>query len=108
MLANEALDVSTAASGAEALQRIGQIRPDLLIADLCLASTDGWALLACEKRLRPNLPIFVITALSARETGGAHEVATEYFQKPPDLDALIEAIRRRLRESGSAQPSSAA
>jgi DNA-binding NtrC family response regulator len=96
VLAQEAMNVMTAAGGEEALRLIEQYEPDLLITDLCMASFDGWSLLVREDRLRPSLPIFVITALPARETCGADQVASEFFQKPLDLDALLSGIRRHL------------
>jgi hypothetical protein len=47
-----------------------------------------------EKLQRPDLPIFVITALPQPNLGGADLFAHEFFQKPIDLDALIAAIYR--------------
>ena len=96
VLAREGLNVITAADGDEALWSIEQYEPDLVITDLRMAATDGWDVLARENRLRPQLPIFVITALPPRESCGADQAADEFFQKPLDLDALIAAIHRHL------------
>ena len=96
VLAGQQLHVVAAAGGDEALRLIEQHEPDLMITDLCMASVDGWDLLVRENRLRPALPIFIITALPARETSGADRFAAEFFQKPIDLDALLAAIRRHL------------
>ncbi len=85
-----------AVSGEEALRLIEQHEPDLMITDLCMASVDGWDLLERENQLRPHLPIFIVTALPARETCGADHIADEFFQKPVDLDALLAAIERHL------------
>lgn len=103
VLAGHELNVMVAAGGDEALRLIEQHEPDLVITDLCMVPVDGWELLIRENRLRPGLPIFVITALPARETGGADQSATEFFQKPLDLDALLAAIRRHLGPPDSAQ-----
>ncbi len=78
MLSTEDLMVTTAAGGAEAMRAIELHEPDLLITDLCMASTDGWDLIVRENRLRPAIPIFVITALPARETGGADQLAKQF------------------------------
>jgi DNA-binding NtrC family response regulator len=102
VLSTEGLAVTTASGGEEAMRSIELHEPDLLITDLCMASTDGWDLLARENRLRPSLPIFVITALPARETCGADQVATKFFQKPLNLDALLSAVRRQLHGSDPA------
>jgi DNA-binding NtrC family response regulator len=97
---DQQLHVIAASGGEEALRLIAQNEPDLMITDLCMTGVDGWDLLVRENRLRPDLPIFVITALPAKETCGADQFATEFFQKPLDLDALLAAVRHHL---GAAQ-----
>ncbi len=89
--------VITAANGEEALERLNEQQPDILITDLKMGDVSGWDLLFHETLQRPNLPIFVITALPPPATGGAERFAAEFFQKPLDLDALVGAIHRRLR-----------
>jgi DNA-binding NtrC family response regulator len=96
VLAGEPLHVIAAASGEEALRLIEQHEPDLIITDLCMAPFDGWDLLEREHKRLPHRPVFVITALPARETRGADHFAHEFFQKPLDLDALLAAIHRHL------------
>jgi DNA-binding NtrC family response regulator len=96
VLSMESWTVVTAQSGEQALQRLATGEPDLMITDLCMGKINGWDLLFHEKLQRPRLPIFVITALSRNATSGADSFATEFFQKPLDLDALIAAIRRHL------------
>jgi DNA-binding NtrC family response regulator len=104
VLTGAQFNVIAAAGGDEALRLIEQHEPDLMITDLCMASVDGWDLLVRENGIRPTLPIFVITALPASETCGADKIATEFFQKPVDLDALLGAIRHHLDALGVAQP----
>jgi two-component system response regulator GlrR len=99
VLSMEGWSVVTAQSGEQALQCLATREPDLMITDLCMAKINGWDLLFHEKLQRPGLPIFVITALSRNATSGADNFATEFFQKPLDLDALIAAIRRHLGET---------
>jgi DNA-binding NtrC family response regulator len=77
-----------------------------MITDLCMEAVSGWDLLFHERLQRPDLPIFVITALPVQATGGADKIATEFFIKPLDLDALIAAVRRSLSgTNSSAKPS---
>ena len=104
VLATEGWQVIGAASGEEALDRMTQFQPALLITDLCMADVSGWDLLFHENLHRPNLPIFVITALPPSIVGGADHFAAEFFQKPLDLDALIAAIRDRLGTSSPTSP----
>jgi DNA-binding NtrC family response regulator len=96
--------VVTAANGEEALARLAEREPDLMITDLRMGDVSGWDLLFHENMQRPNLPIFVITALPSPAVGGADHFAAEFFQKPLDLDTLVTAIRRRLGAVPSMRP----
>ena len=96
VLEAEGWSVIAAASGPEALEYLREHEPALVITDLCMGTVTGWDVLFHESLERPHLPIFVITALSARHAAGAESFATAFFEKPLDLDSLIGAIRRRL------------
>lgn len=96
VLSLEGWNVLTALSGEDALHRIQASEPDLMITDLWMTKINGWDLLFHEKLQRPWLPIFVITALPRSATHDADKIATEFFQKPLDLDALIAAVHRHL------------
>ena len=100
VLLSEGWNVITAANGEEALKCLTEQQPDIMITDLSMGDVSGWDLLFHENMQRPGLPIFVITALPPSELGGADRFATEFFQKPLDLEALVAAIHRCL---GAAQ-----
>ena len=104
VLATEGWKVVTAANGEEALERLAEREPDLMITDLRMGDVSGWDLLFHENMQRPNLPIFVITALPPMAVGGADHFAAEFFQKPLDLDKLVAAIRGRLGAVPSMRP----
>ena len=101
VLVIESWQVITATNGEEALERLNERQPDLMITDLNMGDVSGWDLLFHENMQRPSLPIFVITALPPSAIGGADRFATEFFQKPLNLEALVVAIRRSL---GISQP----
>ena len=94
VLATEGWTIISAANGTEALEWLDDHQPDLLITDLMMGCISGWDLLFHEKLQRPNLPVFVITALPPSKRGGADHFATEFFPKPLDLESLVRAIRR--------------
>jgi two-component system response regulator GlrR len=106
VLATEGWHIVTAAGGEEALEHLAGRQPDLMITDLCMADINGWDLLFHEKMQRPDLPIFVITALPPPAAGGADHFAARFFQKPLDLEALVRAIHDCLESVRSATPSS--
>jgi two-component system nitrogen regulation response regulator GlnG len=71
---------------------------DLVITDVVMPDEDGLELLPRIKRVRPDLPIVVmsaqntlLTAIKANERG-----AYEYLPKPFDLDELLAVVRRAI------------
>ena len=107
VFANEGWHVVSAANGAEALECLTEIKPDLIITDLCMPEVNGWDMLFYESMHRPDLPIFVISGLPRRDAGGADHFAAEFFPKPLDLEGLLLAVHRRLdaaRKSSPAKP----
>ena len=72
---------------------------DVLITDIGMPDTNGFELRAMVKKLRPELPVFLIT--------GRHEIADQtraqgisgFFRKPFDAQALLTAIAESLNNS---------
>ena len=96
--------VEEAADGQEALLRVSEGRPDLVLLDWMLPSLSG--LEVCRQlRRRPatrDLPIIMVTArtedqdaVRALDTG-----ADDYIAKPFTVEALLARIRALLRRSG--------
>ncbi len=84
-------------SSAEALLAAGLSEIDILITDIGMSGTDGFALRDRVRSARPELPVFMIT--------GRHEIAdqdraqgiTGFFRKPFDGASLLVAIGDALR-----------
>lgn len=106
-LESEGYRVETFASSEEALARLAERVPHVLISDIRLPGGDGFALLAEVRRRHPGLPVIVVTAHTdlpnalAAYGGGAFE----YLPKPLDLDELAAVVDRALR--GCAAPPAA-
>lgn len=82
VLARADLEVSTAASGREALRQTFAHRPDLVVLDLGLPDIDGLEVLDEASTLR--VPVLVLTARSAVEDRitGLERGAADYVTKP--------------------------
>jgi DNA-binding NtrC family response regulator len=89
----------TACSDAQAaMARLGQGRFDLLITDLKMPRTTGIELLAEAKKLRPDLPVVLMTAFASVHTAveAMKMGAYDYIQKPFDGEQIKLLVDRAL------------
>ena len=104
-LEKQGFRVEDAGDGGEALTRITEAPPDLLLLDWMLPTMSGIEL--CRQlRRRPNtrtLPIIMLTARAEDQDAvrGLDTGADDYITKPFNTEALIARIRALLRRSGT-------
>jgi two-component system, OmpR family, response regulator len=96
-------DVSTARSGREAVERIRNVRPDLVVLDVLMPGVDGFSVL---RQLRGNgvdIPVLFLTAKDAHEDRitGLTLGADDYVTKPFSLAEVIARIQAILRRAGN-------
>jgi two-component system KDP operon response regulator KdpE len=94
-------EVFIAANGREALQRVYQLRPSLVILDIMMPDMDGWEVCARIRELS-EVPIIMLTARGQEsdKVRGLKIGADDYLIKPfslRELEARIGAILRRVR-----------
>ena len=104
-------DVAVAADGEEALEKAGELRPDLVLLDVMMPRIDGFEV---AQRLRKNpqtanTSIIMLTAkaLSADKVTGLQSGADDYIIKPFDpieLLARVKGTLRRAREMRNLSP----
>ncbi|MBU4532705.1 MAG: response regulator transcription factor [Eubacteriales bacterium] len=98
-LEREGFRVETAADGEEALARVADLRPDLIVLDIMLPKMDGWAVCR-EIRRELVTPIIFLSAKGEeydRILGlelGADDYLTKPFS-PRELVARVKAVLRR-------------
>ena len=101
-LQNEGYEVITGSNGLEALQKVQQEQPDLVVLDVMMPEMDG--LTACGKiREFSDVPIIMLTAKTDdmdKLLGFDHGV-DDYLTKPFNILELKARIRALLRRSGS-------
>jgi two-component system, response regulator FlrC len=87
-----------AADAPSALQLLQSEEIALVISDVQMPGPNGYQLLSSIKRLRPDLPVVLMTAYGtvAQAVAAMREGATDYIVKPFDAQALIEMARRQL------------
>jgi two-component system nitrogen regulation response regulator NtrX len=101
ILGDEGYRPLAVATGAEALARIGEEVPDLVILDIWLPELDGIEVLAEIKRQWPELPVVMIsghgtieTAVKATKLG-----AYDFIEKPLSLDKTLLVVERALEHA---------
>jgi DNA-binding NtrC family response regulator len=93
-------EVATAASAEQALMRVSELDPGLVITDVRMPGMDGLELLRRLRAARPDISAIVITAHEEMSTaiqamkGGAYD----YLVKPLDLDHIDLVVERCFRE----------
>lgn len=95
---NKTYEVFEATDGAEGMELIKQTDFDLILCDIKMPKMDGMEVLEAVKKLKPEIPIVMIsghgdleTAVQAMRLG-----AFDYISKPPDLNRLLNTVRIAL------------
>lgn len=100
ILLSEGLNVVEAVNGADALERLKSLTPDLILMDINMPDIDGYTLTTTLKK-QPKLFAIPIVALTANVMRGDRERSLEagcdgYIQKPIDVDSLAPQIYKFL------------
>ncbi len=100
-LRSETLDVITAQTGEEGLDRVQQGRPDVVILDVRLPDMSGIELFSRIRAIDARLPVIIITAYSTADTAieAMKHGAFEYMLKPVDLDCLNSIVAKAVESS---------
>jgi two-component system response regulator FlrC len=97
-LRSAGITVFGAGDAASALQVLETEEIALVVTDVQMPGPSGYELLSSVKRLRPDLPVVLMTAYGtvAQAVAAMREGATDYIVKPFDAKALIDMARRQL------------
>lgn len=85
--------VHLAASGSEALSRVTEHRPDLILLDVRMPGVDGWQVLdALRSAAGAHTPVVVMTASFTGQDQALRSGAQGYLAKPFELSDLLECV----------------
>lgn len=100
-LTSEGFQVTTAASGPEALRQLDKEKVELVISDLRMDEMDGLTLFSEIQKRFPGLPVIILTAHGSipEAVAATQSGIFSFLTKPVDRDALYKAIDQALAQS---------
>lgn len=94
-------DIDCASDGEEALRKVGENRPDLIILDIMMPIMDGHETcrILKEDPKTINIPIIMVTALHDRKSklNGLSASVNDFLSKPIDQGELLIRVRNLLK-----------
>src|SRR5262245_60135982 len=91
--------VEVASSGAEGLEKVSEVRPQVMILDMRLPDTDGISVLRQVRQLDPLIQVILITAygdvqsaVDAMKLG-----ACDFLRKPYEMDDIVLTVESAAR-----------
>ena len=95
---NDTYQVDEAEDGSIGYQKIAQNDFDLVLCDIKMPKMDGVELLQAVKKIKPEIPIVMISGHGDMETAiqTMRLGAFDYISKPPDLNRLLNTVRNAL------------
>jgi two-component system alkaline phosphatase synthesis response regulator PhoP len=107
LLEDEGYEMVTAKDGAEALEKMKQESPDLIILDLLMPRVDGFAVFSSlqepDFEQWSKTPVIILTSVREEVSNRRYELETgrkmdyaAYLEKPADPDLLLETLSSLL------------
>jgi two-component system response regulator MprA len=99
----EGYSVTAVTNGAEALARLAEATPDVLLLDVSMPVVDGLTVCRVLRAEHNRVPILMLTARTETRdrVAGLDAGADDYLPKPFDLDELFARVRALLRRANT-------
>lgn len=91
-LAKEGYEIITASNGKEAMEKVRQEIPDLLVLDIRMPGMDGLHTMSCILEENDELPIIINSAYSSYKDSFMSWTADAYLVKSSDLTELKSTV----------------
>jgi CheY-like chemotaxis protein len=107
VLEKHSYEVLMANNGDEGLRKVKQNKPDLILLDIIMPATDGFAV---AKKLKEDpglsgIPVIMLTSFSSKGVGtsiprgkGYELDAEDYLEKPVTPENLLAAVKKHLKQ----------
>ncbi len=105
LLERKNIDVLTASSGAEALEKLRANNVHVVILDVKMPGLDGVATLRAIKRNFPMVEVIMLTGHATVESAieGLKSGAVDYLMKPADLEDIIEKATKAFHRRAAVE-----
>jgi CheY-like chemotaxis protein len=99
VLRDDGYEVSEAANGAEALEYVGDHRPDLIVLDLMMPVMDGWTFVEECRRTNACTEVPIVVTSASHDLPHTAERLRSFgvrtcLAKPFDVDGLLALVER--------------
>ncbi len=94
VLRSSGYTVDVASTGAEGLEKVGSLKPQVMILDMRLPDTDGVSVLRRARELDPLLQVIIITAYGDVQTAvdAMKHGACDFLRKPYEMEEIVLAV----------------
>jgi two-component system, OmpR family, response regulator MprA len=93
VLSTEGYEVTTARNGADALDILAQVQPQLILLDMRMPDMDGWEFMERYRSLpEATAPVVVLSAAPDTAVRAAAVGARAYLAKPFAIDDLLNVL----------------
>ncbi len=88
--------VGTAENGQEALEKISELTPDIVLMDIEMPVMNGLEATRQIRKTRPTLPVILMSSEARYRTEATLTGAVAYLMKPFTTEQVVETIQRIL------------
>jgi CheY-like chemotaxis protein len=111
VLKSRAYEVIEASDGYEALRKLKEEKPDIMLLDLLMPGMDGFAVIreleGCQKKGYPDIPVLVISSVREEASHRRYELEVghklsvdDYIEKPIEPFVLLQRVEKLLSKGG--------
>ncbi len=102
----EGYETAVAVDGEEALDKVRQWKPHLVLLDLMLPKSSGFEVCRAIRKQHPEIFVLILTAKNEElsKIAGLEMGADDYITKPFSVSELLARIKTRLRRAALAAP----
>ncbi len=100
-MALKGVEPETAFSGDDALARVAERPPDIVVLDVVMPGLNGFDVLREIKRILPHIPVILLTGRGSTRDGieGMRQGAFDYLMKPVDIEDLLAKINEAVNHT---------